>query len=107
MLCRAGLPKWVEQPEITDAAGRHLVRADFGWASLRVALFVDSYRWHHGRQQFDRDIEQRRALNLAGWSWVAVTSASLERAEWLSQLVQLLRARDPQLALISERNTAQ
>lgn len=99
-LCAAQVVEWREQVDLSDAAG-FITRADFGWPAHRVALFADSWRWHGGRRQLDKDASQRNRLHLAGWEFLVVTSVMLKTTLWLDQLRGLLERRAPQRVLFA------
>lgn len=101
-LREAGVPTPRRQLELFDATG-FIMRVDFAWPDHLVALHVDSYRWHHQRERFERDAFQRARLAALGWQSVAVTSRSLDSGECLAALKTVLDAKAPQLALFGSR----
>jgi G:T-mismatch repair DNA endonuclease (very short patch repair protein) len=84
------------QLEVVDRDGSFVMRLDFAWAALKIALHVDGYLWHHQRARFDRDAKQRSRLQALGWRFVTVTARNVQDANWLDDLRALL---DPQHAL--------
>jgi very-short-patch-repair endonuclease len=52
---------------------------DFAWPEAKLAVEVDGYRWHSGRQQWQNDMQRQNALAEVGWlvlrfSWYDVTN---------------------------------
>lgn len=89
-LRKAGLSDPVTQLEVYDEHG-YVMRLDFAWPHLKVALHVDSYRWHNQRQRFDRDARQRARLQKAGWTFLTITWTTFQEGHWLDQLRALLK----------------
>lgn len=80
-----------EEPvEVFDRQGNYVMRLDFAWAALKVALHVDSYLWHHQRERFDRDARQRSRLTALGWSSITVTWNNFAEGGWLTDLQSLV-----------------
>jgi len=46
-------------------------------APARLALEADGYRWHSGRQAWQRDLRRRNALTAAGWEVLHATWSDL------------------------------
>lgn len=86
------------QVAIYDREG-FVMRVDFAWLELRVALHVDGFAWHASRLPFDRDAAQRSRLAALGWVSIVVTQRSLEDTAWLHQLAMALHQRAPQTEL--------
>jgi len=74
----------------------YVMRLDFAWPPHKVALHVDSYRWHRQRERFERDARQRTRLAALGWTSVTVTHLALEWPDWLDALSRVLHERQPQ-----------
>lgn len=72
----AGLPEPLRQYRIREE-GETLARADLAWPAQRVILEVDSYRYHSGRLEWERDLVRRNRLEAAGWKVVHVTAQQL------------------------------
>ncbi|GMU62816.1 MAG: hypothetical protein AMXMBFR34_45790 [Myxococcaceae bacterium] len=98
-LRQSDLPRPSLRYEVFDDAGSYVMRLDFCWPLHRVALHVDSYRWHFQRERFERDARQRSRLAALGWLSLSVTRQSLAHPHWLQDLAQTLAAREPQLRL--------
>lgn len=76
--------------EVYEHDGTYVMRLDFAWASLKIALHVDGYLWHQQRERFDRDAKQRSRLQVLGWRCVTVTSRNFDDGSWLEDLRALL-----------------
>lgn len=85
-----GLVPDAEPLEVYDLAGNYVMRLDFVWRALNVALHVDSYRWHHQRERFDRDARQRSRIAALGWQTAIVTWANFDAGGWIDDLRALL-----------------
>jgi very-short-patch-repair endonuclease len=72
----AGLPEPVPQHRVL-VEGRAFY-LDFAWPERRVALEVDSYRWHSGPQSFSRDFVRVNRLATLGWRVLRATPVDLE-----------------------------
>lgn len=75
-----GLPMPVSQYAVVASGQRF--RLDFAYPRLKVAIETDGYRYHSGRERFDRDTARRNALTLAGWIVVHVTWVRLRDTPW-------------------------
>ena len=98
-LRRAGIDAAKRQYVIRDRAGGAVMRADFAWPSLRIALHVDSTLWHLQEQRMTKDAEQRTVLQALGWFSMPVTHSMLKRDDWLTWLREQLSKRAPQTEL--------
>lgn len=63
---------------------------DVLWAAERVVVELDSWTYHSGRFEFERDREKITALQIAGYAVIPVTSRKLERNP--DQLASEIRA---------------
>ncbi|MDP1826992.1 MAG: hypothetical protein Q8L48_27205 [Archangium sp.] len=86
----AGLLAHLTQYEVYDLNGDYVMRLDFCWPHLKVALHVDGFRWHSQRERFDRDARQRSRLSALGWRTVTVTFNTFADGSWLNDLRALL-----------------
>lgn len=72
-----------EQKEIRDERG-FLARVDFVYASERVVIELDSYRYHTGRHAWQADLERQNRLIREGWRVLRFTWWDIrERAEYV------------------------
>lgn len=78
------------QFEVYALDGTYVMRVDFAWPHLKIAVHIDSYRWHHQRERFERDARQRSHLSALGWRTLTITSRSFDEGTWLPQLHALL-----------------
>ena len=74
-ITRACLPRPTLQHRLDLPTGP--VFLDLAWPDERVALEVDGYRFHSGRDAFDRDRRRGNALLLAGWNVLHTTAGEL------------------------------
>jgi very-short-patch-repair endonuclease len=71
LLTRAGLPApRFEYPVRVDG---HDYRIDLAYPDERLAIELDSVRWHLNRRSFDSDPVRRNRLGLAGWRVLTFT----------------------------------
>lgn len=77
LLREEGYPRPLRQ-KVLDDDGRFVGRVDLAWPERRLILEVDSFRFHSGRQAWDRDRERRNALTALGWIVLHVTSKMLD-----------------------------
>jgi very-short-patch-repair endonuclease len=76
LIRKAGLPPPVRQFEIR---GEDLVaRVDFAYPKVMLAIEVDGYRFHSGRQGWLRDLQRRTELAALGWTVLAFTWDDVE-----------------------------
>jgi very-short-patch-repair endonuclease len=78
VLRRSALPPPKNQFEVRDN-GKLVARVDFAYPEAKVALEADSYRFHSGRQAWERDIDRRGELTALGWKVLNVTWRQLEQ----------------------------
>ena len=67
ILVDAGLPEPELEYVIADTAGDVIMQTDLAWPSKRVALELDSVRWHLNRKAFERDKRKRNRARVHGW----------------------------------------
>ncbi len=92
-LLRNGLPKPVHQYVIKHR-GRDIARVDFAYPEERIAIEVDSYRWHAGgKQVWEDDLARRNESEGLGWHVINITKRELrERPQQLIAEIKELRA---------------
>lgn len=71
LISRAKLPP--PQRQYAVFAGGSNYRIDLAYPSARLAIEVDSYRWHSSRLSWDSDKLKIAALQAAGWNVVQAT----------------------------------
>lgn len=69
---RAGLPMPVVQYELSFEDG-HIVRFDFAWPHIRVALEVDHSFWHVGSEESRKDKQRDRKVATLNWQTLRIT----------------------------------
>jgi very-short-patch-repair endonuclease len=67
LLRRAGLPPPAAQHEVR-AGDKIVARLDFAYPELRVGIETHGYRWHGGREQWQRDMRRENELKQLGWT---------------------------------------
>ena len=63
---------------IVEEDGRFIARLDFAYPDLKVAIECQSYEWHSGHQNWEKDIERHNRLQSLGWIIVYVTWEDLQ-----------------------------
>jgi len=92
MLRANGLPSPVRQHSVYES-GRFLGRVDLAWPAARLAMELDSFRWHAGRRPFRSDRKRRNRLEAAGWRVLNATTDDIADGSVLvSAAAALLRA---------------
>jgi very-short-patch-repair endonuclease len=90
---------FVAQHEIWDG-DEYVMRVDFAWVALKIAVHADSYSFHHQRERFERDARQRTKLAGMGWTMIMVTREMLDtQTNWVLSLKTMLEERGPQRQL--------
>jgi very-short-patch-repair endonuclease len=72
VLRRARLPVPEAQHEVRHR-GRLVARLDFAYPSLRVGIETHGFRWHGGRERWQRDIRRDNRLKRMGWTVLVYT----------------------------------
>lgn len=75
LLADAGLPEPAYEHEIVSASGDFVARVDLAYPRQRVAIELDSVRWHLNRQSFEADPRRKNSLLLEGWKVLTFTWA--------------------------------
>ena len=75
---RPGMPAVTLQHRILDESGRIISRADFAFVEHRLAVFCDGAKYHLEKNQWQRDLRQRRGLVRLGWQVIAFTGREIE-----------------------------
>jgi very-short-patch-repair endonuclease len=89
LLTAAELPRPCRQHRVYDGetpAGR----VDIAYPNARVAVEVDGYRWHSGREAWSRDLRRRNRLTALGWHVIHVTGEDLKRPQEIIDQVRAL-----------------
>ena len=94
VLRHSAVPAYFRQFEVMTRSGVP-ADVDFAWPEAKLAVEVDGYRWHSGRQQWQSDMQRQNALAEVGWlvlrfSWYDVT----KRPEYIiSTILEAYRLR--------------
>lgn len=67
LMLRARLEPWVAQYQLRDSIGEPVVRLDFAWPEIRLAVEVDGYAVHGTLEAFRRDRRRGNAAVRRGW----------------------------------------
>lgn len=87
LLDRAGLPSANYEYEIADHRGRFIGRVDLAYPRQRLAIELDSVRWHLNRESFEKDPRRKNRLMLAGWTVLTFTWA-----DYVDRPAELIRS---------------
>lgn len=68
LLVDAGLEYPTLEHRVRRADGSFVAQVDLAFPSHRVAIELDSARWHDNRESFVRDRRRRNEITLAGWT---------------------------------------
>jgi very-short-patch-repair endonuclease len=60
--------------------GERTFRADFAYPEHKLIIEVMGYRWHGGRDRWERDLSRSSDLGAAGWRILYVTKAQMVKA---------------------------
>ena len=75
-----GFPPPVRQ-RVIDDAGNFVGRVDLVYPAQRLIIEVDSFRYHGGREPFEKDRQRMNALSALGWTVLHVTHLMLREPE--------------------------
>lgn len=84
---RYRLPKMERQFQIFEGT-RLVARVDFAIPEARLAIEVNGYRWHSGRQAWHRDQTRLSRLAELGWRVIFVTKESLDKPALLAREIR-------------------
>jgi very-short-patch-repair endonuclease len=76
-LRKSSLPKFILQHRIYDENGRIVSRSDFAFVQEKLAIYCDGAMYHLQRNQWERDMRQRRELTRLGWKHLAFSGAEI------------------------------
>jgi hypothetical protein len=94
LLARAGLPKPIRQHELRDPDGTFIARVDFAYPKALIAIEVDGYAFHSGRNRWQADRTRQNRIADAGWLVLRFTDLDLrERPAEIVRIVATARAR--------------
>lgn len=73
LLIDAGLPEPVAEWEVRSSSGDVIARVDLAYPKQRLAIELDSVRYHFNQASFVRDPRRKNALGLQGWTVLTFT----------------------------------
>ena len=73
LLVDAGLARPAMEHRVNDARGAFLAQVDLAYPSHRLAVELDSKRWHLNSVSFEQDPRRRNDLAAAGWTVLTFT----------------------------------
>lgn len=76
LLAESGLPRPSMEYQVEDTCGTFLAQVDLAYPSHRVAIELDSKRWHLNSISFEQDPQRRNALTVEGWTVLNFTWSS-------------------------------
>ena len=74
---REELPPFVLQHRIVDSEGQVVSRADIAFVDQKLAVYCDGARYHLQKDQWERDLRQRRKLTALGWRFLAFSGSEI------------------------------
>ena len=93
LLTDFGLERPVFEHRVCDPSGELLAQVDLAYPDHRVAIELDSKRWHLNSVSFERDPRRRNALTVIGWTVLTFTwSDYVDRPNQLCNTVAELLA---------------
>jgi very-short-patch-repair endonuclease len=98
LIQRFGLPEPTRQHVITDERGNFVARPDFAYPQGRIAIEAQSYAFHHGRTNWEKDQDRLGAMTALSWVVMYVTDRQIkDHPELVAQRIRAaLSARDRQ-----------
>ena len=67
LLVESGLDRPMLEYRVHNGAGHFLAQVDLAFPDRRLAIELDSVRWHHNRESFVKDRRRRNQLQAVGW----------------------------------------
>jgi hypothetical protein len=98
VLRKAHLPLPERQHSVWDDR-EFVTRIDFAYPEARIAIPVDSYKWHSRRRVWEKDIERRARLQALDWRVRPTTSGELryQPERFTADVARLLRLPWPEV----------
>ena len=96
LLVESGLDRPAPEYRISDHTGDFLAQVDLAYPARRLAIELDSKRWHLNSVSFEHDPRRRNALTVVGWTVLTFTwSDFVDRPGQLcSTVAQVLESAD-------------
>jgi predicted transcriptional regulator of viral defense system len=79
-ICRWKLPPPRLQERMRDEDGR-VIRVDFFYPHARLAIELESFAWHSGRDAWERDLRRRNRMETTGLTVLHYTAGDLARRQ--------------------------
>jgi len=81
--------------KVFDERGEFVAEVDYAFVGARVAIQLDSFKWHTSRTQFERDRKQDVIMGRLGWVVLRFTWYQVRyETEWVfEQIAHALKAR--------------
>ena len=73
LLGGAGLPRPVFEHRVTAPDGSLIAQVDLAYPAERLAIELDSVRWHFNLESFVADPRRRNQLSVVGWTVLTFT----------------------------------
>ena len=73
LLMSSGLDSPALEYRVLGRDGSLVAQVDLAYPSVRLAIELDSVRWHFNRVSFAEDPRRRNAMFLAGWNVLTFT----------------------------------
>lgn len=90
------LPEFTLQHRIFGESQRIVSRADIAFVEQRLAIYCDGAKYHLQKDQWQRDLKQRRELARLGWRVLAFTGAEIN--------ANVAKCAEEVIAVLSKRN---
>ena len=89
LLADRGVQPPTLEHRVMDGQGQFVAQVDLAWPDQKVAVELDSVRWHLNRDSFERDRAKRNRLRLLDWVVHEVTwSMTVDDPNGFTQLVR-------------------
>ena len=73
LLMESGLERPAMEHQVCDRTGEFVAQVDLAYPSRRLAIELDSKRWHLNSEAFERDPRRRNSLVANGWTVLTFT----------------------------------
>ena len=80
LLEESGLPRPLFEHRVEDESGSLVAQVDLAYPAERVAIELDSVKWHFNLESFTKDPRRRNATMLTGWTVLTFTWADYARS---------------------------
>ncbi len=88
LIVAGGLPEPTLEYPVSDHDDRFVARLDLAWPSARLAVELDSVKYHLNRRSFENDPRRRNRLISLGWTVLVFTWADVrDHPQYVVQMV--------------------